>query len=399
MRTKKLVSILAFAALLGGCNLTDVVSSSALPEGAKSVDEATAVGKFSAAIGNLGDDGSFGINLSNFDFGVNAEINAPISEKYVSSSSKMGNLTAGGSVTNASFYAGVRGLTSTAAADVAAQLSAKADIAYNMSSDIYTVGSTALNQSVSYKGVAVNAYLNDSTAYFDFNNDAFIALVNSLGTVLGSQDHSFDESSSFASAPQIVKGKYKVSDIFTKGEATFPLLNAEAVAQLKKYGETMATYLNAHKEYFDAYVYDNGNYALDLKITKEKIIALTKTASTSLFSESNEADEFQALIAKALSYVTINAAEMVIVYNESGLVSFITDIDVKAECTFGQIYHDFASAHDELYSSAYTSADLSAKESIAFNLNSKLDFLSGNDVTITLPDDLSSYTDIESTPS
>lgn len=393
--TKPAFALVLVSTLLAGCNLTNNASSSILPEGASSVDETVASKKFASAVANIGNDGAFGVRLENLDIGVSAEINAPTSERADGASSAtmaMKGLKASGSITNASFYAGVQGLTSSNASDVKAQVEGKADLAYSFASDAGTIDSAAISQSATYTGLSAGVYLADSTVYANLSDKNFVALANLLGTATGSTYY-VDGVETTTPAFTLPVGKYCVKDLFTKADIALPLLSQSAVEKLAQYGTAAAAFFDQYKGYFDAYSYSNGNYALVLNLTKEKISQIITEAVTPTFSSSAQIENFENVLKTILGFITINAAEIAIVYNETGLVSFATDINVAAACTYGDIYNLISSGRSSVSS---LSADFaSTKESVAFNFNCKLDFLSGKDVTITLPTDLASYTEYQ----
>lgn len=396
MKTNKLAFVLVLSAtLLAGCNITNNANSSILPEGASSVDETVASKKFAAAVANLGNDGAFGIRLENLNVGFNAEVKSPTAERNGSATSTsvvMKGLKVGGSVTNASFYAGVQGLTSSTASDVKAQVEGKADLAYNFASDAGTIDSAAVSQSASYTGLSAAAYVADSTGYANLSDKNFVTMANLLGTAMG---NTYYENGTKTTTPAFTLpvGKYSIKDIFTKTGTTLPILSPAIISKLGEYGTIAAAFLDQYKGYFDTYTYSNGNYALDLKLTKEKISAIVTEAVTPMISSGSNTETFQNILKTVLNYVTINAAEIAIVYNEKSLVSFATDINVAAACTYGDIYNLMNQGNSSI---ASLPADFaSAKESLAFNFNCKLNFLSGKDVTITLPTDLDSYTEYQ----
>jgi hypothetical protein len=393
MKSNKLAFVLVLSStLLAGCNITNSANSSILPEGASSVDEATASKKLAAAVQNLGNDGSFGIKLENLNVGLDASINIPdVATEGSSVTAGIKSATIGGSVTNASFYAGIQGLTSANAADVKAQVEGKADVAYSVKSDEGMIGESSQSQAQAYNNAKAGAYIANSNAYIDFSDTTFVTLANAIGTAFGTIHIDADDVATFAPAFTVPQGKYVMKDIFTKEKITLPLLSTEIQGQLATYGAAISTGLDAYKAYFDTYTYSNGNYALDLKLSKEKIVAIVAQATASKFSSSAKASAFQNTVTTVLNFLTINAGEIAIVYNESGLVSFATDINVVADCSYFDLFS--AVSGESVDTSGLPSNITSAKEHVAFNFNCKLNFLSGKDVTITLPSDLDTYSE------
>jgi hypothetical protein len=153
----------------------------------------------------------------------------------------------------------------------------------------------------------------------------------------------------------------------------------------KNISDDMASWsanLKANKDYFKTYSYANGNYAIDLSLTKETLLGLMSAATSAASSEAGGMTSAISSIERMISkFVTINACQEVFVFNDKGPVSSALNVDIAVNTTLGEIYSEATSG----VSSAESIPDgySSAKEAVSFKFAYNMDFLSGDNVAVS----------------
>jgi hypothetical protein len=394
MKKQYLILLSSSLLALASCGGT---SGALLPSGGTSVDQKEAIQHLSTAVGSVGSDGSFGIKLENFALAANAEVNTPIMSGYsdLMGLASIGTPTVSLATTKASldvsgvtFSAMAQGLKSKTVNDVKASVDFGASIKANVE---MANGGITQQSSVDYSGMSVGAYIDSGNFYLDLSNEKAVSLVNTLLSLFSTLRYSSSSDySGGMSIPTIPTGKFVQNGVISA--SMLPLLSDSVEGDITTTMNYVSTYLTAYKDYFKSYSYSNGNYAIDFTLTKDSLKALISNTLSSVYASSSMDSTTQSAVTSYVElinkYLTINACQEVLIYNDKGPVSIAQNVDVAVNTTLGDIVGSMASSANSMF----TSAQLAAVEKLSYKSSYKLSFLTGTDVKVNTPSDLASYT-------
>ena len=379
-------SSLTALASCGGANGT------LLPSGGTSIEQASGAQHLSTAIAATGTGDALGLRLNSLNLSAAADITVVSGESSIAATGKSssGPTFTGERYQGSLDISGLKGsvmasgLTSSQLSEVKASASLEG-----------SVKATYLSSSFDYSNMAVKAYVANGSVYADLSNAKFVEFINLISNISSGAIKVFPTSTglSFSSAESLANpltaGKYLFSNVL--GDMPLPLLSEDAQAQLATVGQNVGAALSQASEYFKAYSYANGNYALEFNLTKETLIAAIEEAATNS-SAASETGDMLATYADALGkFLTINACQAVVVYNDQGLVSSGANIDIAFKATFGDIFAAMTSGNSEAAAFSLPDSIKSANEEVSFKFAFSLDLLTGNDVVVAAPDDVSTY--------
>jgi hypothetical protein len=409
MKKQKIVVILASSLLLTACggsvegssasnagSASSTAASSStpiVPVGGNSIAVASASPKLASAVANLGTKGAIGLNLSGLTLDEVSSTSVPVTGAEASSIS-VSTVTTSSSIHNGYLKAAATGLTSAKASDVKASLSLGGDLAYSTNMPI-----NGASSSLAYTGTGLSAaaYISDSTVYADLSNEKSVALVNQVIALIQSM---MSKSSTFSSnsipvamaddvaatssaAMGLVAGKYNLGPAFLQN-ATYPLLNDDVKKSLTSFSAQLQGYVDAYASYLSAQSYANGDYALTLTLDKNKVLQLLAASTLGMSSVPESTKSMLSTYTALVNAATFNAFSVGFLFNETSLKAINCDIDVAFSATYAQLAGSAATSLPSDVANAQNSGSLK----FAFNLA----ILTGEDVVVTLPDDLATYT-------
>jgi len=368
-----------------------------LPSGGTSIDQAEGIKHLSTAVSSVGSDGAFGVKLNNFALNATADVNIPsVSMTTDMPTMTMTSVQASFDASDVTFSAMAQGLKSTDVSAVKAAVdfggSFKASVAMGMSG-------VTTSSAIDYSGLSLGAYVSEGNAYLNLSNGKVVDLLNTVINLSSSRSgygSGYGADVSYGTSTKLTAGKYVSKGVLT--QSMLPLLSDSVEAQITSAMSNASAYLTAYKDYFKTYSYSNGNYAIDFSLTNDSLKALlTQTlsslaASSSIQSDMNSA--FTTYIGLISNFLKINACQEVLVYNDKGPVSLAYNVDIAVNTTFGDIVSPMMSSA----SSTFTAEQLAAVEKVTYKSSYNFSFLSGADVKVTLPTDLSTYTEPTSSP-
>jgi hypothetical protein len=308
-----------------------------------------------------------GLKLSGFEFSESeSSVGEEIAYDGNSYSYAFTSLAGALSLSNASASLMAEGLTSSDGADFKAVLSAQADVAYSSDTADFS-GSQEIKRSLSQSGVSASFYVADKHLYFDASSTALASLIT--GYLQSSESGLVKEA--FAS------GKYDLGALFS--DASFPIFDSSAVSSFQSLGSEVANDVSQFSPYFNSVKYSDGSYGLSISLTKDDLRAiLLKTNG----SGSSAASSLPATVETELSSLTITSLSAGLVYTDSGIKTLKTDVDLSISETLGDVLSGNAFS--------LSSSDAARKLSSALKIKGTLDVLTGDEVTVTIPD-LSDY--------
>jgi hypothetical protein len=322
----------------------------------------------------MSDASALGISLSSFNFGIDADLNVPlyllnmVTPTADMTDSVLG-IKAGASITNASLTAGITGLKSKVVSDVKAAINAKADVAYSVNASNST---SAVSVANSANGVYANAYLANGSVYVDLSDANLVNLINSAAAANGT-------TSSSITAGKYVAGKNVIT------ADNLPLMSADVAAEFSGFGTMLQNELVAYKDYIETYSYANGDYAVNINLSKDKITALVANVVSSMSSEQGATVSTYAAI--ALKFLNIDACQATAIFNDSGVKSVATNIKVGFDTTLGEIMNAISPMPASYSLDSIQQALYNKTEKLAFNLSFKIDVLQGDAVSVVVPSD------------
>jgi hypothetical protein len=389
---KKQITLLLVSAsfALVGCASTN---GSLLPSGATSLDQSAGIDHLSAAMNALTKEDAFGVRLNSLSLSASADINVPTGTTPTLYSTATGYSVGFGESSLANYKGSIelsgvkgsvmgKGLTATAVNDVKASASLEGSLKASYGSISYD-----------YSGMSVNAYLASGNLYLDLTNAKTVEFINEIlsysagySTMINPSDGTM---TSLAPAINtLAAGKYLETGVL-KADA-LPLLSEKTQKNISDDMASWSANLKANKDYFKTYSYANGNYAIDLSLTKETLLGLMSAATSAASSEAGGMTSAISSIERMISkFVTINACQEVFVFNDKGPVSSALNVDIAVNTTLGEIYSEATSG----VSSAESIPDgySSAKEAVSFKFAYNMDFLSGDNVAVSEVSDPSAY--------
>jgi hypothetical protein len=136
--------------------------------------------------------------------------------------------------------------------------------------------------------MSVNAYLASGNLYLDLTNAKTVEFINEIlsysagySTMINPSDGTM---TSLAPAINtLAAGKYLETGVL-KADA-LPLLSEKTQKNISDDMASWSANLKANKDYFKTYSYANGNYAIDLSLTKETLLGLMSAATSAASSE------------------------------------------------------------------------------------------------------------------
>lgn len=377
MKKQKLVFLCSSLLVLTSCGETTVM----LPSGGNSIEQAQGVDHLSTAMTAVGDKDAMGMKLENFTLSEKTTLHLPTySNVSVTADSipspSIQTSESSSEFSGVNFSAAATGLTSKNVSDVKAAVTLSGS--YKSSSKVGEKTTT-----MDYSGMSLGAYINDGNAYADLSNQKALEFISGYTTLISA----YTRSSSTFKVP--AAGKYVQSGAITADN--LPLLSTDVKDDIKTTMSKISATLTTYKDYFKAYSYSDNRYAIDATLTKDTILSTFDTqissiaASSAISSSGVTPSMVRDMINKAL---TINACEAVFVFKDDGPVSLKANIDVAVNTTLG----DLMTLSSPEMAASLTSEQKGLSESLSFKFAFSLNFLSGSDVSVTLPSDLSTYT-------
>lgn len=341
-------------------------SFSIIPEGGSSVAVADGAAVLKKAVASTSSDDKFGLNLSGFEFSAReSSYSAGIVYSANSLSYSFSPMNESISISNASASLMAQGLTAADGSKFKAALTAKADVSYAYDVSASNV-SAEVKGSQAQSGVTGSLYVSNEHVYFDASSPALASLITG-----------FPQTSSSSGMPAYAfsSGKYVISVL---SDDAFPVFSSSAVSWFQNLGNEVASAVSQYSTYFHSVKYSDGSYGLSISLTKADLEALIWKING---GSASSPESLSTTLESEFSGLAVTSLSAGVVFTASGIKTLKADIDVSFARTLG----------DELSGQiALSPTDAAKKVSLGLKIKGTLDVLTGDAVTVTIPD-LSSY--------
>lgn len=381
MKKQSLILFLSASLLLVGCGSS---SNGIVPSGAKEVDISSASKGLSTAATALSEGDSFGLSVDKASMSLTADVtNGGGYCRNSSCSYFMNQYVVSLEAKDMSLAINAKGLQSKNVNDVAASAIGSGSITGKFSSPSSVKSGMNAEVSFDYSDMKGAGYIKDGVAYADLSNQNFLNFIGLAYSMVASGSGSLS----------IAAGKYTSGTAILSSD-NLPLLSTNIKSSIVNAISSIAPTITSYSDFIKSYSYDNGNYALNFSLTKDNLAAFINKASSSSSSSAaaSSSNNANSIMSAYASFFNITTFEMCLVYGTKGLVSYEEKVDVSVDTTLGEMSDKLVSISAISSEDAVPSQYRDVKEKIAFKTNSKVNFLADDDVKVTYPSDLASYT-------